>query len=218
MGSTRSSWPAERGDSGFLAGFPGLVPGSAGARRGSTCQRPQRAAQGRTTLRPARPGVSSAGRESATHRPRSGSPSLPPSRRRSAVHRGAARQPVVSQGRGRRCLTPGHCVAAEPSKGASCVGCAAKPRANLPHPSLREPTSRSSGGSVNGVMLETCRSMWDNVVVIFAPEGQHNYFREVLRETPRWRSENLRFVDPNWGLERMIGALSEISEVSPFPR
>ncbi len=58
----------------------------------------------------------------------------------------------------------------------------------------------------------------DDVVVIFAPESQHDYMRRVLHGTPRWRSQNPRIVDPGWGLERMIGALSEISDVGPFPR
>ncbi len=51
-------------------------------------------------------------------------------------------------------------------------------------------------------------------IVVFAPEDEHEAMNQRLRSARR----NLpAFVDAQWGLERMIASLTEVSEVGPFP-
>ena len=64
----------------------------------------------------------------------------------------------------------------------------------------------------------------DDIVVVFAPEDEHESLREQLRSRPRGASatppiaSNMpAFVDAQWGLERMIGALADVSDLGPFP-
>ncbi len=64
----------------------------------------------------------------------------------------------------------------------------------------------------------------DDIVVVFAPEDEHDFLQEQLRSRPRGASTtppiagNMpAFVDAKWGLERMIGALADVSGLGPFP-
>ncbi len=64
----------------------------------------------------------------------------------------------------------------------------------------------------------------DDIVVVFAPEDEHDDVQERLRRRPRGAtappaiaSNMPAFVDARWGLERMIGALAEVSDLGPFP-
>jgi Putative abortive phage resistance protein AbiGi, antitoxin len=60
----------------------------------------------------------------------------------------------------------------------------------------------------------------DHVVVAFAPEGQQASLRARLAEATADWYEDLTFVDVNWGIERIIGALANVrpADLGPFPR
>lgn len=54
----------------------------------------------------------------------------------------------------------------------------------------------------------------DDIVVVFAPEDEHEDLKNRLRSEGR----NVpAMVDATWGLERMIASLTQVSEVGPFP-
>lgn len=55
-----------------------------------------------------------------------------------------------------------------------------------------------------------------DLVVVFAPEEEHDEFEEHLREI-KMKGRLPGLVDANWGLERMIAALTAVSEPGPFP-
>jgi hypothetical protein len=64
----------------------------------------------------------------------------------------------------------------------------------------------------------------DDIVVVFAPEDEHDDLQEQLRRRPRAArmtpaiaSNMPAFVDAQWGLERMIGALADVADLGPFP-
>jgi hypothetical protein len=64
----------------------------------------------------------------------------------------------------------------------------------------------------------------DDIVVVFAPEDEHDDLQERLSRRPRFASRmpaiasNMpAFVDAQWGLERMIGALADVADLGPFP-
>lgn len=59
----------------------------------------------------------------------------------------------------------------------------------------------------------------DQVVALFAPEQEHSDFRADLKDvSEQWARRPV--LDPNWGLERMIAELADISPkaIGPFPR
>lgn len=60
----------------------------------------------------------------------------------------------------------------------------------------------------------------DHVVVAFAPEDQQSSLRARLTEATTDWYEDLTFVDVNWGLERIIGALANVdtADLGPFPQ
>ncbi|MFF5881100.1 abortive infection system antitoxin AbiGi family protein [Streptomyces californicus] len=55
-----------------------------------------------------------------------------------------------------------------------------------------------------------------NLVVVFAPEEEHDEFEEHMRGI-RVKGRLPSLVDASWGLERMIAALAQVSEPGPFP-
>ncbi len=64
----------------------------------------------------------------------------------------------------------------------------------------------------------------DDIVVVFAPEDEHDDLRARLSKRPRFASRTPAiassmpaFVDAQWGLERMIGALADVADLGPFP-
>jgi hypothetical protein len=64
-----------------------------------------------------------------------------------------------------------------------------------------------------------------DIVVVFAPEDEHESLRGRLSRTPEGtsatptiaESDMPAFVDAQWGLERMIGALAHVWDLGPFP-
>jgi len=55
-----------------------------------------------------------------------------------------------------------------------------------------------------------------DVVVVFAPEDEHDAMRSALG----WDQLDISYptvVDASWGLERMIGALARLEKIGPFP-
>lgn len=60
----------------------------------------------------------------------------------------------------------------------------------------------------------------EQVVVAFVPESQHASFRRSLAEATKDWYDDLTFIDVNWGLERIVGALANVDAVDlgPFPR
>lgn len=59
-----------------------------------------------------------------------------------------------------------------------------------------------------------------HIVVAFAPEDQHASLKARLRKTTDDDYDFLTFVDVNWGLERIIGALADVdaADLGPFPQ
>jgi Putative abortive phage resistance protein AbiGi, antitoxin len=59
----------------------------------------------------------------------------------------------------------------------------------------------------------------DDIVVVFAPQAEHDWLWEQLVDGPDYPGGTLAFVDAHWGLERMIGALAGIPDdnLGPFP-
>jgi Putative abortive phage resistance protein AbiGi, antitoxin len=64
----------------------------------------------------------------------------------------------------------------------------------------------------------------DDIVVVFAPEDEHDDLRARLSKRPRFASRTPAiassmpaFADAQWGLERMIGALADVADLGPFP-
>lgn len=59
----------------------------------------------------------------------------------------------------------------------------------------------------------------DDIVVVFAPQAEHDWLWEQLVQSPDYPGGTLAFVDAHWGLERMIGALAGIpdDDLGPFP-
>lgn len=55
------------------------------------------------------------------------------------------------------------------------------------------------------------------VVVVFAPQDQHDEIRQALKAKAMLRV-GARLVDANWSLERIIGTLAGVSDLGPFPR
>lgn len=60
------------------------------------------------------------------------------------------------------------------------------------------------------------RFQFADLVVVFAPEEEHDEFEEHLREI-KTRGRLPSLVDASWGLERMIAALARVPEPGPFP-
>lgn len=60
-----------------------------------------------------------------------------------------------------------------------------------------------------------------HVVAVLAPAARHSDFRAWIDGVPAFsvRASPLPLLDPNWGLERMIAALSGVSpgDIGPFP-
>lgn len=59
------------------------------------------------------------------------------------------------------------------------------------------------------------------VVAILAPESEHDTWRsEIAGYDSQWERRNVPLLDPLWGQERMIGAMSGVNEgdLGPFPR
>ena len=58
-----------------------------------------------------------------------------------------------------------------------------------------------------------------NIVVAFAPENQQAKLQARLKEATDDDYNGLTFVDVNWGLERIIGALANVdaADLGPFP-
>ena len=57
---------------------------------------------------------------------------------------------------------------------------------------------------------------WHDMVAVLAPEEQHGHLRDSLENELGKQNlfgdlSELKFLDPKWGLERMIGSLSGIS-------
>ncbi len=62
---------------------------------------------------------------------------------------------------------------------------------------------------------------WDDLVSVLAPETDHLGLRDDLRvRHPDSNVDGLHFLDPAWGLERMIGSLAGIApdHLGPLPR
>lgn len=59
----------------------------------------------------------------------------------------------------------------------------------------------------------------EHIVVAFAPEDQHESLRGRLTETTDNWYDDLTFIDVNWGLERIVGALANVdaADLGPFP-
>lgn len=59
----------------------------------------------------------------------------------------------------------------------------------------------------------------EHIVVAFAPEDQQAWLQARLREATADDYDDLTFVDVNWGLERIIGALANVdaADLGPFP-
>lgn len=59
----------------------------------------------------------------------------------------------------------------------------------------------------------------DDIVVAFAPENQQAELQAKLRKAADDDYDGLTFVDVNWGLERIIGALANVdaADLGPFP-
>jgi hypothetical protein len=60
----------------------------------------------------------------------------------------------------------------------------------------------------------------DHIVVAFAPEDQQASLQARLREATADDYDDVTFVDVNWGLERIIGALANVAaaDLGPFPQ
>jgi hypothetical protein len=60
----------------------------------------------------------------------------------------------------------------------------------------------------------------EHVVVAFAPEGQHASLQGSLTEATDDWYDDLTFIDVNWGLERIVGALAKVdaADLGPFPQ
>jgi hypothetical protein len=62
--------------------------------------------------------------------------------------------------------------------------------------------------------------LYSQAVALFAPEDDHQALREeVAAIDSLWRRRDLPLLDPIWGQERMIAAMSGIDEdqIGPFP-
>ncbi|HUK73351.1 MAG TPA: abortive infection system antitoxin AbiGi family protein [Streptosporangiaceae bacterium] len=57
-----------------------------------------------------------------------------------------------------------------------------------------------------------------DLVVAFAPEHEHTILRDSLAGHPAYAAKTPRFVDAQWGLERMIGTLAGVPDLGPFPQ
>jgi hypothetical protein len=57
-----------------------------------------------------------------------------------------------------------------------------------------------------------------DLVVVFAPEHEHDSLRGSLARHRGYEAAIPRFVDAQWGLERMIGTLVGVSDLGPFPQ
>jgi len=60
---------------------------------------------------------------------------------------------------------------------------------------------------------------WSDVVAVFAPTGEHGYLRDAMTQMGNGGCPPPPFLDPNWGLERMVSALRGVSpsEAGPLP-
>lgn len=60
-----------------------------------------------------------------------------------------------------------------------------------------------------------------DIVVVFAPEGEHDELEDELKESETGYSGRMMptFVDVKWGLERMISAMARVrdADLGPFP-
>ena len=62
---------------------------------------------------------------------------------------------------------------------------------------------------------------WDDLVAVFAPEEEHSHIRTELQNLwPDHDLSGLKFLDTEWGLERMIGSLAGVYNgyLGPLPR
>jgi hypothetical protein len=50
-----------------------------------------------------------------------------------------------------------------------------------------------------------------DIVVVFAPQAEHDWLRERLAQSPHYPGGTLAFADASWGLERMIGTLAGVA-------
>jgi hypothetical protein len=57
-----------------------------------------------------------------------------------------------------------------------------------------------------------------DLVVVFAPENEHDSLRTSLATNPSYRARMPALVDAQWGLERMIGTLARVPDLGPFPQ
>ena len=62
--------------------------------------------------------------------------------------------------------------------------------------------------------------MAQDIVVVFAPEMEHEAIRQCLEERESYRNMMPAVVDAQWGQERMIAAMAAIpnEDLGPFPR
>lgn len=58
---------------------------------------------------------------------------------------------------------------------------------------------------------------FEDIVVAFAPALEHPELRQALKDDPGSLDRCPTFIDPTWGLERIIGTLAGISDLAPFP-
>jgi hypothetical protein len=60
----------------------------------------------------------------------------------------------------------------------------------------------------------------EHIVVAFAPEDQQASLRGRLKEATDDWYDDLTFIDVNWGLERIVGALANVDagDLRPFPQ
>jgi len=60
----------------------------------------------------------------------------------------------------------------------------------------------------------------EQVVVAFAPEGQHASPQDRLKEATEDWYDALTFIDVTWGLERIVGTLARVdpADLGPFPQ
>jgi hypothetical protein len=57
-----------------------------------------------------------------------------------------------------------------------------------------------------------------DIVVVFAPESEHPSLEAWLAGNRDYQTRMPKLIDVDWGLERMIGALTGISDLGPFPQ
>jgi hypothetical protein len=57
-----------------------------------------------------------------------------------------------------------------------------------------------------------------DIVVVFAPEGEHASLRESLESDPDYHARMPKLIDVDWGLERMVGVLAGVPDLGPFPQ